>query len=142
VAGAVTETAVRLQGFRELQRAFARADTTLLREFQTAMKKVAEPVREEAEHLAGTEIRNVLSPTASVDWWRMRVGITRVSLYVAPNERGRLTKRNPGRYHRPNFGTLLMEKAMEPALAHNEARAVVAVDHVLASVGRVWEAAA
>lgn len=141
MAGASAET-IRVQGFREMQRAFAAADKTLLREFQTAMRKVAEPIREDSERLAGEKIRNILSPTAEVDWWRMRVGLTRVSLYVAPFERGRLTKRNPSRYRRRNLAGLLLEKAMEPALARNEPRAVAAVDHVLATVGQRWEAAA
>lgn len=137
-----TAETIRVQGLREMQRAFAVADKTLLVEFQTAMRAVAEPVRVDAERLAATKIRNILSPTAEVDWWRMRVGLTRVSLYVAPFERGRLSKRNPRRYSRPNLAGLLMDKAMEPALARNEARAVAAVDHVLQTVGSAWQAAA
>lgn len=138
---AVAET-IRVQGLREMQRAFDRADKTLLSEFQVAMRTVAEPVRLDAERLAATKIRNVLSPTADVDWWRMRTGLTRVSLYVAPFERGRLSKRNPSRYGRRKFAGLLLEKAMEPALARNEGRAVRAVDDVLETVGRAWQAAA
>lgn len=134
--------AVAVRGLRELQIAFALADEKLAKELTAALKDAAEPIRLEAEHLTTTKIRNILSPTAEVDWWRMRIGVTRTSIYVAPNERGRFTKRNPRRYARSKLAPLLLGKAMEPALDHNQERVVDAIEHVLGTVGRVWEQAA
>lgn len=136
VIGAVETVSV--SGLSDLQRAFKAADITLSRELTVGLRKAAEPVREEAEQLAGSRIRNILSPTAEVDWWRMRVGITTSSVYVAPFQRSRLSRRNP-LLKRRNLAPLLLERAMEPALDHNRGRVVAAVDDVLATVGRKWE---
>lgn len=134
---AVEETVV-VTGLRELQGAFKAADATLSRELRTGLRKAAEPVREDAERLAQSRIRNILSPTAEVDWWRMRVGITTSTVYVAPFQRSRLSRRNP-LLKRPNLAGLLLERSMKPALDRNRERVVTEVDHVLASVGRAWE---
>jgi hypothetical protein len=49
----------------------------------------------------------------------MRVGTTRSLVYVAPVKRG--VRGAADRRRRPNLAPLLMDRAMEPALAQNEA---------------------
>lgn len=125
-----TGETLRLEGFRELQRALAQADRTVRTEFRLRLRAVAEPVRSDAERLASAEISRI-----GVPWSRMRVGITRTSVYVAPVERGRRTRQS---MRRPNLAGLLMGRAMLPALQQNEARTVAEVESMLADVGRDW----
>jgi hypothetical protein len=132
---------VHVRGLRELQRAFALADKKLARELRLALQEAADPVRYDAAQLAGKRIRNILSPTAEVNWAAMRVGVTRSLVYVAPQERGRRSRANP-KIRRPNLATLLMGRAMEPALVRNVATVERAVSRVLDTVGQAWEAAA
>lgn len=125
------QTAVRVEGLRALSRAFAVADKTLSRELRKGLRDAAEPVRADAEALASSRISNI-----GVSWSRMRVGVTRSSVYVAPRERG-----TRGRSRRSNLAGLLLERAMQPALEANIGDVEEAVDDVLATVGRAWERA-
>ena len=115
-----------VKGLAEMNRAFARADRDMKKDLRNSLKDVAEPVREEAEVLAGQKIRNM----GNGPWSRMRVGVTTNLVYVAPRERGRRSA-----LRRPNLAGLLMDRAMEPALdAHAgeiEDRFGEALDHVL-----------
>jgi hypothetical protein len=52
----------------------------------------------------------------SPNWSRMRVGVTRNLVYVAPRQKG---TRGRGPRRRPKFADLLMGRAMEPALERN-----------------------
>jgi len=122
-----------VKGLAEMNRAFARADRDMKKDLRNTLKDVAEPVREEAEVLAGQKIRNM----GNGPWSRMRVGVTTNLVYVAPKERGR--RGNIGS-RRTNLADLLMDRAMEPALdAHAgeiEDRFGDALDHVLERWGR------
>lgn len=122
--------AVRIEGLRELSRAFARADRKMSRELRRELRKAAKPVADEAERLAKSEIRNMTD-----DWSEMRVGVTRREVYVVPVERGtkaRLRKR-------PNLKDLLLDQAMEPALERKREEVVDGINHVLETVARDWE---
>ena len=123
--------AVRVEGLRELQRAFKRADRTLALELRHALRDAAEPVRATAEQLAVSAI-----PKVTLPWSRMRVGVTQSLVYVAPRQRG---AKSPAR-RRPNFAVLLLGRAMEPALAENREEVVQRIDEMLAVVGHEWEA--
>lgn len=131
---AVDERAIRVEGLRELSRAFAVADKTLSRELRKRLREAADPVRVDAEGLASSRIRKI-----GLTWSRMRVGVTRTSVYVAPRERG--LRGIAGPRMRPNLAGLLMERAMIPSLEANIAGVTEAVDDVLATVGRAWEQA-
>lgn len=124
------DSAIRVEGLAELQRAFARADKTLSRELRDRLRDAAEPVRADAEQLAETSISRIGLP-----WSRMRVGVTRHSVYVAPRKRG--ARRGPAK--RPNLAELLLGRAMLPALDTNQAQVLDKVDDLLAEVGREWE---
>jgi hypothetical protein len=119
--------AVELQGFKELQSSLKRMALAVPVALSGELVKVAEPVRRAAELKSGEEIRNILSPTAEVDWWRMRTGITTREVYVAPKQRG--VRSGPRK--RPNLALLLLEKAMKPALAENEGNVLRGVENVL-----------
>jgi hypothetical protein len=124
---------VNVEGLASLQRAFGRADKELKTEMRKALKEVAEPVRADVERLAVSEIRRI-----GPKWYRMRIGVTRKLVYVAPKERG-VKRKGWDPAKRPNLATLLRERAMDPAEAQNQATLLKAVDEVLATVGKTWE---
>jgi len=121
---------VRVEGLRELQHAFAVADKTLARELRKGLRESAEPVRADAEMLAGTRIRNMTE-----EWSRMRVGVTRTSVYVAPRSRNR------GGRKRRNLFDLMTGRSLEPALNANVEEVTSRLDDVLGTVGQAWETA-
>lgn len=123
--------AVRVRGLRELNLAFAQADKTLIREKRDALRRVADPVASDAEHLALIDIDNI-----GIPWSRMRIGVTQRSVYVAPAHRA---TRSP-ELRRPNLAPLLLDK-METALEHNAREVERELEDVLDQVGRVWERA-
>lgn len=114
--------AVRVRGLRELDRSFAKANRDLRNGLREELRVVVEPVRVDAERLAVARISHI-GPTRARSWANMRTGITRDAAYVAPKQRGRLSRKNP-RLHRPKFSGLLLSRAMEPALQQNEARII------------------
>lgn len=123
---------VRVEGLRELQHAFAVADKTLARELRKGLRESAEPVRAEAQTLALGQIRNMTE-----GWSRMRVGVTKTSVYVAPRSRG---SRRPGSRRR-NLFDLMTGRSLEPALDANVAEVTERLDDVLGSVGQAWDRA-
>lgn len=133
--------AVILRGQRELVRAFTLAGKEAGKEIRQELRAVAEPVRHDAELLALSEIPR-MSPIMSrsaVPWWRMRVGVTTKSVYVAPVQRGVKGRGDLSR-RRPNFADLMMNRAMQPALDRHQKDAVEAVDAALGHLSAEWEA--
>lgn len=128
--------AIHVTGLRELELAFLRADRARAGDLRDALMEAAAPVRSAAQALASAEIRNV---HAGDPWAGMRIGIGRSIVYVAPVERG-LKSRGDDRKRRPKFGTLLMNRAMEPALEENRVRVEDRLDRMLDEVADVWEA--
>lgn len=125
------ENAVRIEGLRELERAFKLYGRGMEKGLREALEAAAEPVRSDAQSLAVSSIRNIGLP-----WSRMRVGVTRRTAYIAPQERGR--NRNPNRF-RPNLKGLLLGRAMEPALAQNIPNVEREIGDALDDLGRMWE---
>lgn len=124
------DIAVRVDGLRELQRAFQLTGLGMEAGLREAMESASESVRVDAQALAVDRIRNI-----GVPWSRMRVGVTRRTAYVAPVERGRRTR--PGR-GRPNLANLLSGRAMEPALERNIANVERDFGEALDDLFRVW----
>ena len=116
---------IALRGQRELLAALAKADRETRLGVRRELRGVAEPVRREAQTLALSEISGMAK---SPKWAGMRTGVTRKLVYVAPRQRG-VRGRGPGR--RPNLADLLMVRAMEPALQHNERRTEAALEEML-----------
>lgn len=124
------ERTIRIEGLADLNRAFALADRKVRLEKNAQLRELAEPVRADAESLAVATI-----PRIGIPWSRMRVGVTRTTVYVAPRQRG---SRQPGT-RRPNLAGLLHGRAMVPALNANQQEIVAGVDRWLGEVGRSWE---
>lgn len=125
------DIAIRVDGLRELQRAFRITGLGMEVGLREAMESASESVRVDAQALAVSSIRNI-----GVPWSRMRIGVTRRTAYVAPVERGRRTR--PGR-GRPNLAGLLAGKAMEPALANNIGNVERDFGEALDDLFRIWE---
>lgn len=120
---------IRVEGLRELQRAFALADKATRSKLRVSLRHVAEPVRAAAESLAVQAI-----PRGKIPWSSMRVGVTRSSVYVAPKQRRRVGT------PRPNFAAILMEP-MQAALDANQEGIADDFDDVLTDVANLWERA-
>lgn len=127
--------AIRVDGLAELQRAFTAADKALRQDLNDALEEAAQPVRADAQALAGT-ISHMTTNRAS-DWTRMRTGIRGSVVYVAPVERGSKA-RGDSRYRRRRFKNVLGPR-MDLALVQNRSRVVKRLDQMLAEVGRVWD---
>jgi hypothetical protein len=114
---------IQVSGLRELDRAFGQIAQDVRKELRLELRKVAEPVRVRAESLAVADIRNI-----GGQWSRMRIGVTSGGAYVAPKTRGHGSPR-------PNLGTLLMGKAMQPALTDETDMVVAGINRMLDRLG-------
>lgn len=126
------ERAIRVEGLRELELAFKLYGRGLEKGLREAMETAAEPVRLDAQTLAVENISNIGFP-----WSRMRVGVTRRTAYVAPQQRGRRSRLRPNA-GRPNLRGLLLERAMEPALDQNVSRVEREFVDALDDLARMW----
>ncbi len=105
-------------GLRDVQAAFADADKQLRLGIRGSLRQIAEPVRQGAEELAMSTMRNM---PRSPRWSKMRIGISRDLVYVAPRQRGFKgrgydPRRRGYGYAHPPFSDLVMDRAMQPAL--------------------------
>ena len=123
--------AVRVNGLRELTRAFAKIDKDLSNEVRDELLDAVEPVKERAQQLALSRIRNM---PQSPEWAEMRTGVSRARgvVFMVPASRSR---RRPNRRRR-NVGELLVERAMDPAVDEQTDEIVRGVEHVLDRLGR------
>lgn len=127
----MAQRAVRIEGLNGLLRAFAAADKTVRDDLKDALEEAAAPVRQAAQSKA-------FALGSGSDWSRMRIGAYTSVVYVAPVERG-VKGRGNQRKRRPKFGTRLMDRAMEPALAENIGAVERRLDNLLDDVANVWE---
>lgn len=135
----VAAPAIRVENFRELSRAFSIAEHEMKKRFRASLRDAAEPIREEAERLAGSGA--IANLKTGDPWTRMRTGVTRTSVYVAPRERGRRTRGNPT-IGRPNLKPLLLDRSLEPALDKHRDDVLRNFEGVLGDVARLWDRAA
>lgn len=119
-----------LKGYTDLQKAWAVADKETSKELRAALRDAAEPVQADAQALAFHTIDNM-----TLSWSRMKIGVTRRSVYVAPKQRETRVKSRK----RPKLADLLAARAMQPALNRNIHKVEAQVDQALATVGRKWE---
>lgn len=117
-------TGVKVSGLSELQRDLKRADPDLAIDLRNGLKELAAPVRDLAASKAAAKISHL-----GTRWARMRVGAVQRGVYVAPASRRR------GGSPRPNLGTLLMQRAMEPALEERQDQIVQGVERLLDTFG-------
>lgn len=115
---------VRLDGYREFQRAVARADKETKRDVREAFREVAEPVRVDAvARMSGIDTRSATGYRVVV---RQRG--------VAVEQR---LRRTTGKH--PEYGRLQMRKALEPALAENEDRIERGVENAIDKIADRFE---
>jgi hypothetical protein len=112
---------LRVDNLHELQAAFAKFEPETRRVFRAGLRQVAEPVQRGAEQLAEQNISRI-----GPRWSKMRIGITRDLVYVAPRQRGTRGRGPAGRrrgqgFANPPFSDILMGRAMEPALEQHAA---------------------
>lgn len=125
---------VRVEGLESLRRAFRFAGTGIDKDLRAALQSSAEPVRSAAESLASSSIRRI-----GIPWSRMRVGVTRSTVYVAPVERGTRKPRSAASHRAAQlFAGKLLDRAMEPALDANVARVEREVIDTLNDLARAW----
>jgi len=104
----------------------------MARDLNDALKSAGEPVRRTAETLAVANISRV-----GIPWSRMRLGITRHTVYVAPVERGVKSRTLRGR-RRPGFKTKLLDEAMAPALVQQSDKVAQEVEDAVRDMGKAW----
>lgn len=110
---------VEVHGLRNLNRALRVASKDVRAGFRAEYRHVAEPVRQDAEVLARSSIRNL-----GVPWSQMRIGITQRAVYVVPKQRG-VKGRGRQQRRRENLARLLyppMQKALDRNAAEVERR--------------------
>lgn len=107
------------------------AGPAVQKDLDERLRELAEPIRADAESLALSSITRI-----GISWSRMRTGVTRRVVYVAPKQRGVKSATNPRR--RPNLATLLEQRAMTPALERHEPNLVAGVDEVLTGFALRW----
>lgn len=104
----------------------------MTRDLNDALKTAGEPVRLDAQALA---VQNI--PRVGFPWSRMRLGIKRNYVYVAPVERGVKSRTLTSR-RRPRFKTKLLDEAMAPALERNSERAAQEFEDAVEDMGKAW----
>jgi hypothetical protein len=124
---------VRVEGLRELERAFRRVDKEETKLLRKELKAAAIPVKAAAEGKAVTQIRRM---HRSPRWAVMRVGYAKNLVYMVPKQKG---VRGRGPKRRPNLPDLLLDRAMIPAVNENATETERRVQRVLDTVGRQWE---
>jgi len=118
--------AVRVKGLRELLAVTDRLPKDVKRGVRDQLRKVAEPVRDEAT----ARFLSSIAPDAR----KTRYGISVRKAGTVSVEQRR--KRTTGKH--PEFAKAQMRDALIPALEHNERRIVEAMDDVLADLERKW----
>lgn len=129
---------IRVEGLRELQRAFRLAGTGIDKDLREGLKSAAEPVRADAENLTRSRISGMRRGV--IPWHSMRTGITHDLVYVVPAQRG-IKGRGRERFRRRNIAPLIVERAFGPAMNANRARVLREVDDLLEDMARLWERA-
>lgn len=123
---------IAVDGLQELTRTFAHAPKDVRLAYRKELRTVGEPVRSTAERLATQRIRKV-----GLKWSKFRTGVTQRLVYVAPRQRGVKGRAGQSR-RRPKFGTLLAERASQPALKANEGRINKDFDDMLDRLTNKW----
>ena len=119
-------TTVRVEGLRQLLRATDAADKETKKFVRTELRKVAEPVRDEAQSL----FQDVSAKSAA----RYGISVRKVGT-VSVEQR---LRRTTGK--RPDFGSLQMRTALGPALDSKADEVVEKFDEALERIGNRWGA--
>jgi hypothetical protein len=127
-----SSSGVVVRGLRELEILAAATGKTATKALNAELRLVAEPIRADAETFAASGIRRI-----GPRWSKMRVGVTRKLVYVAPRQRG-LKARGRDPRARPKFADLMEQRAMEPALRKNEANIEASIETLFEKISHDW----
>ena len=125
--------AVHVRGLEDLQRAFRLADREEAKLLRRTLLASAAPVQQLAQGRALGEIRRMTFP-----WAQMRIGQAKAVVYIVPKQKG---TRGRSRGRRPNLKTLLLDRALIPALDARKGEVIERLEQMLATVGDRWEKA-
>lgn len=138
---------IHVRGLDDLNRALKRASKEVRLDIRKDLRAVAEPIRAEAQQLAGTQISGIATAAGRKrkrrgrpkNWAGMRIGLALAGnlIYVAPVQRG-FKGRGADPSKRPNLADLLMGRAMEPALEHHKAEIEAHVGRALDRMTERW----
>lgn len=134
----LNEQAIRVENYRDVIHAFGQASKKMERDFKGRLREAAEPVRSTAERLAGSGVVDNLDSGDA--WTKMRIGVTRTGVYVAPRERGRRTRSRPA-LARPNLKPLMLDEVMGPTLDRERDGVVDNIRDLLGDMHRTFAAA-
>lgn len=125
---------VEIEGLAQLKRSLHEVSGGIEKNLTADLKEAARPAKDIAERLALSKISGM--KRSRVHWNEMRLGVSGSIVYIAPKQRG--AKRTPAR-RRPNLSSLIVEKAINPALEVSEHRieagAQKAVDRAIRAAG-------
>lgn len=128
---ATTTSPVRIEGLRELERAFKLYGRGMEKGVREALEAAGQPVATDAQSLAVASIPRIGTP-----WSRMRVGVTRRTAYVAPEVR---RSRRPATARQAiGLKDVLLGRAMEPALERNVPNVEREIGDALNDLARMW----
>lgn len=120
-----------VHGLPQLQILFKAMGPEASRDLRAVEREIAEPIRADAEALAVSSITRI-----GVPWSRMRIGVTRRAVYVAPRQRGARGRGNPR--SRPKFADLIEQRAMTPALERNKPMIEARVEAAFEQLADRW----
>ena len=123
-------TTIRVDGLRELLRVTDQLPKTVKREVRNELRRVAEPVRADAQALFLARV--------SADPKKTRYGVSvRKVGTISVEQRVKGKDRNPAR-RRPKFTDLVCDRSLEPAADRNQAQVVAGFNRVLDTLERKW----
>lgn len=117
---------LQIKGLRELLRVTDQLPKETKKAVRDALRKVAEPVREEATSRFLSEVSPVSSRT------RFGISVRKAGTVTVEQRRRRTTGKHP------EFGVTQMKAALIPALASNEDEVVAGMENVIAYLERQW----
>ncbi len=119
-----------MTGLRELLRVTDQLPKDVKREVRSELRKVAEPVRDDATSLFLSRVSSNPSKT------RYGISVRKVGTITVEQRRKGKSGRKSAK--RPKFTDLVMERSLAPALERNEGEIVAGFNRVLDSLERRW----
>ncbi len=112
-----TGARINVKGLAETYRAFGNISEDVQDELRDGLEEVGKPVQALGERYALERIRNMPRSPA---WAEMRIGVSKreALVYMVPDNTGR-AGRGRGKRKRKNLASLLMNRAMDPAVEDN-----------------------
>jgi len=143
----ISGNTIRVTGFQNVARSYARVSKTAKKNLNKRLKEAIEPVRESAQELGPSRIRNLRRGRSrnNVRWDAVRSGTTQRSAYIAPVERGVKGRGNASRRRGtsagtgpPSFDDLVMERAYLPALDMNRSEVMDRFGRIFDDIQHAW----